>query len=166
MDLKEVLNQLKGNKDFEQWKKSNTNTFFSYAFKILKEENFDGWKIGFYNKDNNKVTTFSVNKDKVEIDQDEDIFKKPSMSVNKINLEKLKLPFEKILKKAKAFKGKNYPKEIEEKIIVILQNLDPFGDICNITYITKTFNTLNIKINTENGKISQHKLNSIFAFKK
>jgi len=166
MELKTILNKLKSNEDFKSWKKDNTNTFFSYAFNILKEENFDGWQIGFYNKDNDKITTFLVKKDKIEINTGEDIFKKSDMKVNKINMEKLKLPFEKILEKTETFKGKNYPKEIEEKIIVILQNLNPFGDIWNITYITKAFNTLNIKVNPENGKILQHKLSSIFAFQK
>ena len=166
MELKSILNRLKKSKDFRMWEKNNVNAFFSYAFKILKEENFAGWRIGFYNKDNSKITTFSVNKDEIQINQEDDVFKKPDMSVNKINMEKLKLPFEKILHKAEAFKGKNYPKELEEKIIVILQNLDNLGDIWNITYITKAFNTLNIKVNAENGKILQHKLSSIFAFRK
>ena len=166
MELKSILNKLKKSKDFRMWEKNNANTFFSYAFKILKEENFDGWQIGFYNKDNDKITTFSVNKDKIQINQEDDVFKKPDISVNKINMEKLKLPFEKIFQKAEAFKGKNYPKETEEKIIVILQNLDSFGNIWNITYITKSFNTLNIKVNAENGEILQHKLSSIFAFRK
>ena len=166
MELKESLNKLKNNNDFKQWGKNNKNTFFSYAFKILKEENFDGWQIGFYNKNNNKITTFSVIKDEIQINQEDDVFKKPDISVNKINTEKLKLPFKKILQRAEAFKEKKYPKEVEEKIIVILQNLEPFGDVWNITYITKSFSTLNIKVNAENGKILQHKLSSIFAFGK
>lgn len=166
MEIKETLKRLENDEQFKKWKKNNKNTFFSYAFKILKEESFGEWQIGFYNKDNNKITTFSVNKGKVEIAQEEDVFKKPDMKVNKINIEKIRLPLKKILEKAEAFKKKNYPKEIGEKIIVILQNLDPFGDIWNITYITRAFNTLNMKIGAENGKVLQHKLSSIFAFKK
>ena len=166
MELKEALNKLKNNKEFKQWKKNNANTFFSYAFKILKEERFNGWQLGFYNKSNDKITTFSVNEVKIEINQEEDVFKKPDMAVKEINTEKLKLPLKKILEKIEVFKKKNYPKETGEKIIVILQNLDSFGNIWNITYITKTFNTLNMKVDAENGKILQHKLSSIFAFKK
>jgi len=97
---------------------------------------------------------------------EEEVFKKPSMSVNEINLDKIKLPLKEILEKVETFRKKTYPKELQEKIIVILQNLDDFGDIWNITYITKAFNTLNIKISAENGKVLQHKLSSIFDFKK
>ena len=166
MDLKTTLDKLKKSKEFEQWKKENRNTFFSYAFKILKEASFDGWQIGLYNKGNDKMTTFSVTDNQIVINQEEEVFKKPDTKVNKISIEKLKLPLEKILERAEAFKGKKYPKEIEEKTIIILQNLDNFGNIWNITYITKALNTLNIKVDAENGKILQHKLSSIFAFKK
>jgi len=96
----------------------------------------------------------------------EEVFKKPDMKVNEINTAKLKLPFDKIINKAESFKKKKYPKEIDDKIIAILQNLEPFGDIWNLTYITKTFNTLNIKVDAENGRILQHKLSSIFDFRK
>jgi len=166
MELKATLNKLKNNQIFNKFKNNNKNAYFSYAFKLLGEKDFDGWQFGFYTKENDKVTTFAVNEEKIEINQEEEVFKKPSMSVNEINLDKIKLSLEKILEKVEAFRKKTYPKELQEKIIIILQNLDDFGNIWNITYITKAFNTLNIKSSAENGKILQHKLSSIFDFKK
>ena len=166
MELKTTLNKLKNNDIFIKFKKNNKNAYFSYAFKIIGDKDFDGWQFGFYTKDNDKVTTFTVNEEKIEINKEEEVFKKPSMSVNEINLDKIKLSLEEISEKVETFRKKTYPKELQEKIIVILQNLDDFGDIWNMTYITKAFNTLNIKISAENGKILQHKLSSIFDFKK
>jgi len=166
MEFKTSLNKLKNNEIFNNFKKKYQNAYFSYAFRTLGKKDFDGWQFGFYNKDNDKITTFSVSKNSIEGNQEEDVFKKPSMSVNEINLEKIKFSLKEILEKVEAFRKKTYPKELQEKIIVILQNLDDFGNIWNITYITKAFNTLNIKSSAENGKILQHKLTSIFDFKK
>lgn len=166
MDVLKIIDKLKKSKKFDHWKKNKKNIFFSYAFKILNDDNFLGWQIGYYNKDNDKMTTFSIIDDNIDIEKEEEIFKKPDMSVIKIDMEKIKIPFEKILEKVKEFKKKKYPNEIEEKIIVVLQNLEKFGNIWNLTYLTKAFNTLNVKVNPENGEILHHKLSSIFAFKK
>ena len=54
----------------------------------------------------------------------------------------------------------------EEDIQKILQNLGEFGNIWNITYVTHSFKTLNIKINAENGKILHHSLDSLMDFVK
>ena len=51
--------------------------------------------------------------------------------------------------------------QIIKKKIAKLQNLEEFGNIWNITYITLAFNTLNIKINPENGEILNHNLESL-----
>ncbi len=166
MDIKEILGKLEQNKNFKQWKNKNPNSYFSYAFNLLHEESGDGLQIGFYNKDDDKVTTFSIEDDKVEVREEEEIFKKPDMSVNKIDVDKIKLPIKVILENADSFRKKNYPNELEEKVITILQNLDGLGDIWNLTYITKSFNTLNLKIGAENGQVLKHKLTSIFDFKK
>ena len=52
------------------------------------------------------------------------------------------------------------------KTIVILQNLSEFGNIWNITYVTHSFKTLNMKINAENGKILHHDIVSLMDFVK
>ncbi len=41
-----------------------------------------------------------------------------------------------------------------------------FGDIWNITYVTEAFNTLNMKIDAENGRVLEHNLASVFSFRK
>ena len=48
------------------------------------------------------------------------------------------------------------------KEVVILQNLD-VGQVWNITYITKSFQTLNIKIDAETGDVLEDKLHQIFS---
>ena len=163
MELNQALDKLKQSKDF---KDMNKDTFFSYAL-IMQENNQTGkWQLGFYNKSTDKMITFVVDNNGIKTEKEEEIFKKPETQVNEVDLKKAKIAYIEILKKAEEFQKKEYPKELVSKTIAILQNLEEFGTIWNITYVTLTFNTLNMKINPENGKIVNHKLESLMSFAK
>ena len=158
MELKEALSRLEKSPEFKEWMKKNKDDYFSYAFCEL---NIEEWQIGYYDKSKDKIITFIVN-EKIKTMPMDDVFKEPGAKVNKVDLNKVKLTFSEVIDKAAEFQKKKYPKEEANKIIAILQNLKGFGNIWNLTFITKTFNTLNIKINAENGKVLGHKLSSIF----
>ena len=68
------------------------------------------------------------------------------------------------LDKTEKLQKEKYPKESTMKRIIILQNLENFGNVWNITYFTQSFNTLNIKIKTDSGKIVEHKLTPLFGY--
>ena len=52
------------------------------------------------------------------------------------------------------------------KIIMLIQNHNKLGNIWNITYVTESFKTLNIKIDAASGKIVRDELIELFQFKK
>ena len=163
MDIKPVLEKLEKSDDFLKWKSKNKDTYFSYAFKIPQEMQED-WHIGYYNKDRDKITTFVVTGNGIDIKPEDEIFKE-ERQVNGINLSNLKLSFEEIMDKAREFQAKTYPKEKSVKTIAILQSHPSLGDVWNITYITEAFNTLNMKIDASSGNVLDHKIASIFDFK-
>ena len=165
MDLKLALEKLKQSNEFKNLNK-NKDIYFSYAL-IMQENNESGqWQLGFYHKSTDKMITFIVNNDEIKMEKEEDIFKKPETEVKKEDIEKAKIPYTEILKKAEEFKKKKYPKELVNRTIAILQNLNEYGDIWNITYITHSFKTLNMKINAENGESIDHNLQSLMDFVK
>jgi len=165
MDLKLALEKLKQSKQFKDLNK-NKDIYFSYALIMLENNKSGPWQLGFYHKSTDKMITFISDKDEIKMEKEEEIFKKPGMEVNKVNIEKAKIPYTEILKKAEEFQKNIYPKELVNKIIAILQNLNEYGNIWNITYITHSFKTLNMKINAENGKIISHNLESLMDFVK
>ena len=165
MDLKPALKKLEENPDFKRWHNKNKTTYFSYAFKIPQEMPNE-WQLGFYNKKNDKITTFVINGDNIKIRPEEEIFKKEETNVNEVKLDKVKLTFDDVIAKANEFQRKNFPKDKCIKTIAILQNIFEFGNIWNITYITESFNTLNMKIDASTGKVLDHKLSSILSFRK
>jgi len=157
MELNLALEKLKKSKQFKDWNNKNPETFFSYA---MKTSDNDTWQLGFYNKKTDKMTTFIINQE-IEMQQEEEIFKKPDMEVNPINLNKIKISYKKILKIAEEFQKKKYSKELASKTIAILQNLEQYGTIWNMTFVMHSFSTLNMKINPENAKILTHNLESL-----
>ncbi len=162
MELKEAINKLDKNSEFKQWKQKNPDAFFSYALKILEENTEQPWNLGFYRKSTDKVATFIVD-EKIDMQEEEEIFKKPDTEVKLIETEKAKMPFSDILGKVKGFTDKTYPNELIKKTIAILQNLEKYGTVWNITHITHSFNTINIKAGAEDGRILYNNIESIMG---
>jgi hypothetical protein len=164
MEFKKALSKLKESSEFKKWRGKNKSNYFSYAFCELGDTGGE-WQIGYYNNEEDKITTFIVD-EKIKVLPQEEVFKKTDTKVNKVDLSKVTLTFSEIVDKATEFQKEKYPNEEADKIIAILQNLEEFGNIWNMTFITKRFNTLNIKISAGNGKVLEHKLSSIFDFRR
>ncbi|MAG72193.1 MAG: hypothetical protein CL471_18165 [Acidobacteria bacterium] len=131
---------------------------------MLEDNKEQPWQFGFYNKSKDKVITFIVHQEKIEMQEEEEIFKKPDTKIKQIDIEKITISFKEILKKTEEFIKKKYPKELSNKTIAILQGLDKYGTVWNLTYITHSFNTINIKASPEDGKILHDKIESIMGF--
>lgn len=165
MDLKIALKMLEGSSDFRRWQKKNRHNFFSYAFNIPQEMN-NQWQLGYYDKKKDKITTFVVDKDSISIRPDDEVFKKEEAKIGRIDLGNVRLTFDSALEKADEFQARNFPGNNSIKTIAILQNMPEFGNIWNITYITGSFNTLNMKIDASTGRILEHNFASILSFRK
>ena len=163
MDFKTALEKLKNSSEFKKWISKNKKSYLAYAFIMIENSEKSEWQIGYYDKKLDKVTVFTIN-NKIEINPEQDIFKKPGTAVKNINLKDIKFSLDKILKKAQTIKEKKYSKEFVTKTIAILQNID-LGQLWNITLITSSLNTINIKIDAKTGKTIKHELISLFQFK-
>ena len=166
MELKSTLKKLESSKEFKEWRKSNKDDYFSYAISTIESNNQTEWQLGYYNKKNDKLTTFMFDNGNIRISPEEEVFKRPDMEVNKIDLKRLKLSFDFILKKIDNLLKNDYSKELVIKKIIILQNIEKFGNIWNVTCVSQSFNVINAKIDIENGNVVEHKSASIFEFKK
>lgn len=166
MTIKLAIEKLEKNPEFLEWKKENKNAFLSYAFTVLEENKQSDWQIGYYDKKNDKMTTFMFKNDDIVICPDEEIFKKENAKIIKLDIKKVNVSLDKALNYADEFQKKKFPKEESLKIIAILQNISGLSNIWNITQITKNFKILNIKINANTGKIIKYNLLSVFDFKR
>lgn len=161
--FKDALKILEKSPEFKRWKKRNPETYLSYGFYVIENEDVN-WKIGYYDSKKDKLTSFDVGS-RIKIEPDEEIFKEKSKKVRKLDLEKIKLDLGDAICIAQQLQEEEFATEKPTKIIAILQKID-VGQVWNITYLTQNFNTLNFKIKTETGRVLEKKLNPLIGFGK
>ena len=91
---------------------------------------------------------------------DSEIFKN-NTKVYELKIDKLKVACRDAWKISDKIQKEKYPFLIPLKKITILQKLD-IGQLWNITYITSSFKTLNIKVDSETGNILKHGMMDVF----
>lgn len=163
MDFREALQKLNKSSEFVEWHTKHNNSYLSYGFIMIAKDVRADWQLGYYNPSNDTLTSFSVNKTVIQ-NPDAEIFKNKT-KVQKLDLAKVKITLEKALDKSEKLQKEKYSVHDALKKIAILQNLD-MGQVWNITYVTQTFKTLNIKINSETGEIVKYDLIDLFKVEK
>ena len=163
MEIIDLINRLEKSKEFKDWKKKNKDSFLAHVFKLLDDANKDDWQIGYYNKDDT-ITTFIITPNDIKIAETENIFKKPEAKIKELDRKKIKIDITQALQTAEKIQTIEYKQETPFKIITILQKLD-IGQVYNVTYVTQTFKVLNLKIDSETGKVLKKSLKSIMEFK-
>ena len=157
MNFKKMLQKLKISPVFKQWISENKKFFLAHAFVMLDESNKDVWQIGYYCKDTDKISTFVVEENEVNLIKNQEIFKAEG-SIKELKAEDVKLEADEMLKIGKKCREEHYPNEEVFKTFYIIQN-SAIGEIYNLTFLTKSFKAINIKISVEDGKILQHSIN-------
>lgn len=154
------FNKLKSSEEFLKWHSKNKDAYLASCFLMVDREDNDKlrkWQFDFYLRKLNKMTSFIVN-EKIEIQEEEEIFKKSKNEIRKLDLRKVKINFERVLK----IINKKHKEKFSKKII-ILQNMDkPFW---NISLLDDSLNITNIKIDAVTGRILSEKKENLFRFK-
>lgn len=163
MEALKILGELHKSTDYKEWQKQNSDSYLAHVFTMVEHGKEIEWQVGYYDELKDAMATFTVRLGKIEAKPHEDIVKDGS-TIRKLELGKVKIDLKEALDILKEFRLKNYSAEIPDKTIVLLQHLE-IGIVWNITFITKSFNTINIKLAADTGQILEHKKNPIFYFK-
>jgi len=161
----ESVKKLEDSKEFKDFKKQNKEAYLAHVFYMLDEANQDIVQIGYYNKSKDRITTFIVEGDNITKNPEAEVFKEQEIMMKPIDLSKVKINVNEAVDIAEKLQKDKYKQEIPVKKIAILQHL-PLGQVWNITFVTQTFKTLNIKIDSGTKKIVSEKLLSIIEFGK
>ena len=157
LDIKQAYSKLESSKKFK--KEGYLCSFFIMS--PIKELENQAWQIDFYSEKDDKMTSYIVSEDiKVENDNSK-IFKDDKDKIHELKLDAIKTNIKEILKETNELVKKYY--ETPAKIIIVLQKLDE--TIWNISYITETFNLINIKIDASTGKKISENRSSLLSFK-
>ena len=161
--FKEALDELKNSKIFKDWAKDNSKCYLSFGFVLIKGE--DLWRIGYFHPDDEQVTSFVIDEE-IKIEPEDESFKKPESEVKELNPDDIQVSYSQALKLAEELQQEKYKQEIPMKIVMIVQNHNELGNIWNITYVTQSFKTLNIKVDASSGDIVRDELIELFEIKK
>jgi len=160
IELKKLYDNVRDSKEFKDWHKKNQDFYLCSFFTILDEQ---GWQVDYYSPSKDRITSFICEKKVKMLNIDSKIFKKEGLKVDKLDLGEIKIDLKKALNIVLDLKNKKYPNEKANKIIIILQKIKK--PLWNITYLTSTFNILNVKIDAKSGKVIEEKIMPALSFK-
>lgn len=163
MEVKEIAEKLEKSKQFEKWKAKHKKACLADTFILADNEARTEWQLGYYDPTTEKITVFVVGEEIIEKPED-DVFSKDG-KINALELDKVSIELEEALKLCDKFCKNEYPREEAVKKIAVLQCLD-LGQVWNISTITKSYKTINAKIDAATGKVLSHTLTSLFDFVK
>ncbi len=162
ISAKKVIQQLEASKAFKDWRKKNSKSYLCHIFFLLGKDK-DQCQIGYYNDAKDLITSFDVG-EKVDMASTEKPFKPEGMKVNETSMNDVKIDFKEAIAIVEDLQRTKYPAEKPVEIIAILQNISGHGVVYNITHVTHSLKTLNVKVNAENGDIMYEQLASIIQF--
>jgi hypothetical protein len=167
MKVLEIISKLRASPKFKEWQAKNKNAALVHMFIMLDPTQQTKYDVGFYDFKKKLMTSFVVDEDvkEIELNESKEVFKQPGEKIKPLEEAKIKVCFSEACKTCHELQQEKYRMHQPIKEIIILQNLD-CGQVWNITYIAKTFKTLNFKIDAESGKVIEDKLHDIFAFDK
>ncbi len=163
MEFKDAFKKLQESNEFKKWKKKNKDFYLAHGFITYGKGNGE-WQIGYYSKKKDVMVSFFID-DLIKISPETEVFKKEEAHVRELDVEKIKLDYSAVLEKSSSFQKEKYSNEEPSYIFVIVQNLE-IGIVWNVTFVTKNFNALNMKVSAENGEILEHSIAPLMSFGK
>lgn len=163
MEILNLLQNLEESTIFQEWRESNPDDYLVNLFKFVQDGSDSFWQIGYYNKKTDMITTFNI-EETITINPPSEVFKKEG-AIDRLKVELVNIDSDEALRIAKEFQESNHPYDPLMKTIVLIQNKDD-NQVYNITFITQTLKTLNIKVSCVDGKIIDSKMTSLMDFKR
>ncbi|MBD3204164.1 hypothetical protein GF327_07750 [Candidatus Woesearchaeota archaeon] len=157
MNFFKAFDKLKQSPEYKEWRKQNPDYYLCHGFFMTGQV----WELGFYDPNKDRITTFSVG-DKITKTSDSEVFKK-NKKVKKLDTSKINLNFSEAKDISMNLQKTKYPAHAALKKIFIIQNINDEA-VWNITFVTKSFKTLNIKINANTKDIICDSFVSLFQF--
>lgn len=146
---------------FKDWKRQNKAAYLVNCFTMIENNESPQWHIGYYDEKKDRIVSFIVG-DEITKTPESEVFKEKSKVLPFIK-PNIKIDYLKAFENALTLQKEKYPGNSPLKKIILLQNFDGHY-IYNITFITQTFKTLNIKVSSQDGRIISDKIHSIFDF--
>ncbi len=162
MQLQKTLDKLECSDVFKKFHQEHKSYYLTHFFCMYSKGVQSAWQIGYYSRKTDKIAVFEVDGE-ITMHQEEEVFKEKKF-VKELKVEKV-MELENALEIVENYRKENYPQELENQKICILQNIEE-GIVWNITLISLNFNMLNLKLRASDGQILKHSFESILRLGK
>ena len=163
LSLQAALERVQTSDVYKTWETSHEQGYLSSFFAIVEGDAPKSWQVDFYTPDKDQITSFTLNGETIEMQESSKIFKEKETKVEQLDLTNVKKDLQEAFEIANMVSEEQCKGETITKKIVILQNIKQ--PLWNLSYITSSFNILNVKIDAEKGTIIDTNKQSAFSFK-
>lgn len=163
--LKQLVGDVEDSKIFCSFIKKHPGYYLAHCFTMLNEgdkEKDIKWELGYYSDNTDKLVVFETVPE-IKMHPEEEAFKKEG-SIKKLDIKKVKVSITKTMKICNELVEEKYPNRSITKSIIILQNLEK--QIYNITFVTLSFDILNIRLDAATGEVLSDNIQSIMSLGK
>ena len=162
--LLDAYEKLESSEIFLEWRMENEESYLVHFFTMVDSNDVaQDWQVGYYNPNKDMVVTFIVGQEEITMNPQTEVFNEHK-GIKSFDINLVKINVDQAKDIAKRVQQKKYSAHLPLKTIFLLQNVEE-GQVWNVTHITQSFKTLNIKIDCENGDIVSNQLVEIFNFK-
>lgn len=182
--VSKLVEAVEKSSEFSEWRKTNGSAYLTSLFVMVKDlarlESSDSdaneWLLSYYGGDDDTFTTFSSLG--VKRAAREQAFKK-GKTLPELKATEVKVDVQGSVQAAEEVRGSKYKGEGVSSMIAILQPLSA-GEIFdgvdkakkiagtipvwNLTYITTSYNIINVKVDAETGKVLTDRMSGVMDF--
>jgi len=151
MNVNELVEKVKADSSYTDFLGNSPKSFLAHIFMMSDGDTMRDLQVGYYNPENKKMTSFSIDGEKIIRMPEQDIFQKPGNTVKELDMSVVKAEQVAVKEGVEKVVKDKYNAEGSKKIF-ILQNIDA-GQVWNVTYLTTKFSTINFKVDSSSMEI-------------
>jgi len=148
MEFRDAVSTVLKSEVYGSWKKEHPKSVLSYGFLTIENEAVSPWQIGFFDTESEKITPFTLTSE-VKKEETDEVFRRPGSAVYSLPEENVQISLKEVQVKVLKILKEDFGNEPLFKTILIVQFTEECGTMWNVTLFTRSFHTINIKINAQ-----------------
>lgn len=155
MDVETAVRRVEASALFSAWKEKNPGYYLSNVF-FSESGPLDDWQVSYYDEATDRIVTFTV--EPLAHSEPQEVFK-PHGTVAPLEMKTVGVGLEEAHALATRILADNFANEQVVRTIAILQRLDV--PLYNFTFVTRSFNIINLKIDAASGLLKSQNVHSV-----
>ena len=155
MELKDAIGILEKEASFNGWRGKHKDAFFAHAYVMEKPEGRE-WELGYFDPHDNMMEMFTIKDSKVSHEGATPVARAENAPpIKEVRMEEIQLTVGQAIERAEEIRKKEYSAEAPLRTFIIVQCIES-GCIYNVTFFTKSFNVVNVKVSSKDGSVLRH----------